>query len=335
MKPLSILLLIFFLAFAFGCTTPPKSRVTLVPETTMSAGLPIDAKLIDKRIRFLNGVLIKKGLSDEDRKTALEVLDAYKLLKKLAPGRLTEKEYQELIRSLFKAVAQMDETHYKEKQAARDDSVTLTLFVRERDEITDLYMKGDFKSVIKHALALKARFGPDALTPEIGLLFALSLAKEGKLEQAIQIGEGIAGELDRLPDIIQLRSKIAQWQLALGKKDKALHTYEKLTDNQDERLALIQNLNRQIRHAEKDTSLDKPALFPPKPGTEDLGLKGDDIVEQLLKTVHSLVKGHESSKARLLLLRKRIKTPQRPDSEMLDRELEKVEQMEEEFEEQK
>jgi len=337
MKQLTALLLIFFSAYLSGCATPPKRQVTVAPEpdvVILTAPL-LSTRTLDKKISFLEGVTAKEDLSNEDRRIAAELLATYKLTRKLAPARLTIKEYQRLIRSLVESLALMDERYFEEKKATLDYSRAVTLFISKRDEIINLYLKGDFKAVIKRSLELKEIFGPDALTTEIGLLFALSLAKEGKLEQAIEIGEGIASELDQLPDIIQLRSRIAQWQLKLGRKRQAVHTYEKLTDNQDERMALIQNLDGQINRAMKYDKTDTDRFLPPKPGPDVSVRVGEYTMDRLLGEVNALVRKHAYSKARILLLRERIKIEEGPESEIIDRELAKIEQKEEEFEEQK
>ena len=327
----------FFLIYASGCATPPKRQVTVKPKPDVRAQTAplLSTRIIDKRISFLERVVAKEDLSKEDKRIATDLLATYKLTRKLAPDRLTTKEYQKLIRSLFRSLTLMDEEYFEEKKPALDYSRAVTLFVSKRDEIINLYLKGYFRAVIKRSLELKETFGPDALTTEIGLLFALSLAKEGKLEQAIEIGEGIAGELDQLPDIIQLRSKIAQWQLKLGKKGKALQTYGKLTDNQDERMALIQKLNGQISRAVKYDKTDISGFPPPKPEPDANFRQGDYSIDQLLKEANSLVRKHAYSEARILLLRERIKIEEGPESEMIDRELARIEQREEEFEEQK
>lgn len=337
MKRRITLLLMFFLVYASGCAAPPKRKVTLAPKPDVRAQTAplLSTHTIDKKISFLDGMLAKEDLSKEDRRIATDLLATYKLTRKLAPARLTTKEYQNLIRSLFKSLTLMDERYFEEKKTTLDYSRAVTLFVSKRDEIINLYLKGDFNAVIKRSLELKEIFGSDALTTEIGLLFALSLAKEGNLEQAIDIGEGIASELDQLPDIIQLRSRIAQWQLKLGRKGKAVHTYEKLTDNQDERMALIQKLNGQINRAMKYDKTDISGFPPPKPGTDVSVRQADYNMDQLLKEVSSLVRKHAYSEARILLLRERIKIEEGPESEIIDRELARIEQREEEFEEQK
>ena len=337
MKRQITLLLIFFLIYASGCAAPPKREVTSAPEPDMRAQTAplLSTRTIDKKISFLDGMLAKEDLSKEDREIATDLLATYKLTKQLAPDHLTTKEYQELIRSLFKPLTLMDERYFEGRKTTLDYSRAVTLFVSKRDEIINLYLIGDFKAVIEHSLELKEIFGPDALTTEIGLLFALSLAKEGKLEQAIEIGEGIAGELDQLPDIIQLRSRIAQWQLKLGRKRQAVYIYERMTDNQDERMALIQKLNGQINRAMTYDKGDMSESAQPKP-VPDANVRQDDYsIEQALKEVNSLVWKHAYSEARLLLLRERIKIEEGPESAIIDRELAKIEQREEEFEEQK
>ncbi len=121
----------------------------------------------------------------------------------------------------------------------------------------------------------------------------------------------------------------------MGRKEKAVHTYEKLTDNQDERMALIQNLNWQINRAMKYDKTDISGSLPPEPAPDVSVRQADYTIDQLLKEVRSLARKHAYSEARILLLRERIKIEEGPESEIIDRELARIEQREEEFEEQK
>ena len=105
MKRRITLLMMFFLAYASGCAAPPKRDVPLAPEPdvrTQIAPLP-SIHTIDKKISFLDGMLAKEDLSEEDRRIATDLLATYKLTKKLAPDHLTTKEYQSLIHSLFRS----------------------------------------------------------------------------------------------------------------------------------------------------------------------------------------------------------------------------------------
>ncbi|MBW1781183.1 MAG: hypothetical protein JRL30_10630 [Deltaproteobacteria bacterium] len=336
MKPLRTLLLIFFLVWVSGCTSPPKPRIATVPETTESSDLLMSDTLIDEKIKLLEEILKREGLSEKGRKIVSKVLNACRLLKESSRTRLTEKDYQKIVSSLSEAVSLMDKTYYgARREGCRTSAEALTRFAKKRRNIIDLYLKGHFRGVVNQVLELKTVFGPDALTPEIGLLFAVSLAREGDLEQAIQIGNGIANELDQLPDVIELRSRIAQWQLALGRKDRALQTYERLSDNQDERIALVQKVKRQMDAAEKGAHTERPVIAEPGPGPDALTPEGGYTMDRLLKEVRSLVEKHAYTKARILLLRERLKIADGPENELLDRELEKIDQEEAAFQEQK
>jgi len=333
MRFLSTLLSFFLGVWLTGCAAPPKSRVPLAPETVEHSDLLINDTMIDQKIRFLEGILANEDLTGEDRETAAAVLHAYNQLKESASVHLVEKDYQRLILSLFRAVSLMDEAYFGEKEAARYDARAFALFAEKRQAIMALYLKRDFKGVINEALELKNVFGPDALTGEMGLLFALSLAEEGDLKQAIEVGEAIADELDRFPDVMKLRSEMARWQIALGKEDRALRTYERLTDHQDERTALVQQVGRQIGAAEKDRPPDRPGMAEPAPGggPDDIWQEGGYTMDQLLQKVRSLVQGHAYSRARVLILRERLRLGEGPENELLDRELEKIDQHEAEF----
>jgi hypothetical protein len=334
MKLPGTLLLIFLGAWVSGCASPPKGRVPVASETVEHSDLLINDTLIDQKIRFLEGILGNKDLSDGDRETALAALTAYQQLKESASSRLTEKDYQRLILSLFRAVTLMDEAYYRsEREVLRDDAGAFARFAEKRQSIIDLYLKRNFKGVIQEALELKNIFGADAITSEIGILFALSLAQEGDLKRAIEVGEGIANQLDRLPDAMQLHSGIARWQIALGRQDRALQTYQRLTDNQDDQAALVQEIGRQLSAAENGKSQDQTVIGEPAPAaaTEELWQEGGYTMDELVKKVNSLVQGHAYSKARLLILRERIRMGEGPENELLDRELEKIDQREAEF----
>ena len=219
----------------------------------------------------------------------------------------------------------LDENYFSQEGGAPDYSGPVSLFSIKRNKIMDSYLAGDFKGVINHCLELKLVFGPDALIPEIGLVFALSLGKQGMLKDAINIGEGIAREMEANPDIIHLRAKIAEWNLNLGQREKALHMYDKLTDNLDEREGILKGLTRKIAGTTEpkppsDTRTDGQALSP----MDELLLKVDDLVQK-----------HAYDEARLLLIKHRIRLEDGPDVEVIDEVLKGIEIVEEQFEKEK
>lgn len=330
------LLLMILLLSPLGCVTPPKGDIrpqAQAPEKAPSAPL-ISTPVVQERIDFLRKIEARKDLSDKERKIAQELLSTYRLADKLAFSHQTEALYETLIRSLFRSLTLLDRGYF-EKKRPPDYMEAVTLFAAKRNEIINLYLEGDFKGVIRRSLELKQTFGPDALTTEVGLLFALSLAQEGKLKQAIEIGEGIATRLDQLPDKVQLRAKIARWQLELGNREEAARTFERLTDHQDERLALIRRLQQEINRDLAHPAESEAGSSPPKPGVElQPGQDGYDL-DRIIAEARSLAGEHAYGKARGLLLKARAGIEDGPETEIIDRELAGMEQKEEEFEEQK
>ncbi|MDQ1333295.1 MAG: hypothetical protein QG552_245 [Thermodesulfobacteriota bacterium] len=326
----SIPLLLVCLAWISGCATSPRDRMQVAPETREHSALQIDEALIDQKIDFLEGVLKREALSKEDRETATVLLSAYKQLKASASSRLGEKGYQRLILSLLNAVGRIDEAYYGEKEIGQRDKDSLARFAGKRQAIIDLYLKGDYKGVIQGASELKSHFGADAITPEMGLLLALSLAREGDLKQAIQIGEGISDELNRLPDGVELRTRTAEWQLALGSREKALQVYEGLTEKEGQRADRLQELGQQVRAVERKGETGESAAAEPEAGPvpDDLSQEGEYTMDQILQKVHSLVQEHAYSKARILILRERLRIGEGPEAELLDKELEQIDQHE-------
>lgn len=334
MNPLIGLLLMFFLVWISGCAAPSKRPVMDQSKAEVPLDPLISEAMVDERIRFMEQILEKKTLSPKARDAAIAVLNAYQQLKDSHAHHLTEEASQELIRSLFKAMGLMDKICFEESGGKPDSAGNLALFARKRDAIVELYRKGHHREVIEETLRLNRMFGPNALTPEIGLLLALSLAKEGDVEQAVQTGEAVAPEVDRLPDAVQLRSDLARWQLALGKTDMARQTYEKLKEDQEKRTAQVQEVGRQVSAYETRIQTLQPgtARTPQNPIADDVWPEEGYTMDQVLEKIHALMEIHAYSKARILILQARIRLGEGPEDERLDRELETIAQREAEFE---
>jgi len=327
-------LLILFLVFSFGCVPTPERRAVVSPEPKTKTIPLMSAQLLDKRIRFLTSVLEEEGLSVKDKEIASNLLEAYKSVKRASYGNLVEVEYRRTLSSLFHHLSLIDENCFnKEKGSIRDYSDAIRLFANKRDKIVDAYVSGDFKGVIKQCLKLKADFGPDALTPEIALLFAMSLAEEGMLEQAINIGEGVIHALDTMPDLIHLRARMAELQLKAGKREKARLVYEKLTDTLDEQTAILQSLNKRISETPATPGLEGIV------GEKQLGPEAMSHVEstgdKFLQQVAQLVQEHRFGEAMDLLVSKRDEAQSGAEIEALEQAIKSVELAEEKYIEEK
>jgi hypothetical protein len=325
MKKSMTAFLVMFLVSVSGCIPVlQKPEVVISKSETRPASLP-PLDLLDRKIETLNAILQTEGVPEKDKEIASTLLESYKTLKVAYSGHLTKAEYRNVINILFKMFSALDENYFSEQRGLPDYSGPISLFSIKRKKIMDAYFAGDYKGVINQCVDLKSVFGPEALIPEIGLVFALSLGKQGMQKDAIEIGEGIALEMEATPDIIHLRAKIAEWHLNLGQRRNALNMYDKLTDNVDERQVILKGLTQKIA-----------GKTEPKPASEiKTGVQDLSPMDELLQKVDALMQKHLFDEARLLLIKHRIRLEDGPDAEIIDETLKEIEIAEEKFEKEK
>jgi len=212
----------------------------------------------------------------------------------------------------------------EEQEEIVDYSQTISLFSKKRKEILDDYMSGHFKAVVSKCLGLKTVFGQDAITTEIGFVFAQSLARQKMFEEAIITGEEVLGRFQASADLILLRAGIAEWYLRLGQRQNALNILEKLTDNLDERQALLATLSDKIAKAPADTVQTPPGTETPGPDKGDKATPSTESIDALLTEVEILIHNNEFNKAEFKLRQARIKTDDSTEIEEIDAALKKV-----------
>jgi hypothetical protein len=311
MKKAIVCLFICLFALFFGCTPAQVGRMIIPPKPEGTGSLLKTGELIDKKISFLNELLEKKDVSETDKKMASRLLRAYESLKEASqrsswasPAYLTEEEYT----ALFEGLNLLEEDYIPGEQGGvRDYSKPIDLYAAKRKELLAAYLSGDFKGVIDQCIELKRVFGTNALTPDVAVFFALSLAQEGMLKDAIDIGEAVDRELDESPDLIFLRARIAEWKLKLGQREDAVHVYERLTDTLDEQKAVVRSLSKKIA----ETSTGHEAV--------------EETVNQLLHEVDQLVHERRFDEAKDLLVRKNDEVLPGPDKEAIDQALKSLE----------
>ena len=317
-----------------GCM-PGIQREVIGPDREAALTPTIPSESIDKKIVFVEGILEDKNLSDDEREIALKLLAAYKDVKSLLESEDTTSNREEIIGLLFVSLSQLSERYFLKK--GRDDqaySTVMNLYTGKRDEILNAYLSGDYQGVINLCIELENVFGPDALTPDIGVLFAFSLARKDMMEEASNIGEGIIDELEGNPDLIQLKAGIIGWQLSMGEREKALKLYEKLMDNLDEREAVLREVRQRISGEDPKTADDGRVL--PAEDSEDDSIDGEDgekldPMVRLLRDVDRLVRDHAYTDAKLLLIKQKLKTEETSDLETIDQAMKTVELAEEKY----
>ena len=329
MKKTRIFLFII-LTFSAGCASMTPEPRPPVHTPTLKEGtiLNVEVSQVEDRIQFLEYFIKNKDLSDSDKNTASALLSAYRRLKKSARGPVTGKECDTLAQSLFRSMSLMENTYFEKIGKAPDDENSFTDFIQRKNEILDLYLDENYKGVIQRTLALRTSF-PGGLTPEIGIIFAISLAEDGMLDEAVEIGMEVVRKIEGTHDVVQLRGDIIQWQLALGQPRQATKTLERISHTRDDRTAMINDLRNRIeRHP-----LDQPfhSMFQTAEGTAPQELQPHMMLLQ--GKVDVLARNHEFAEARQLLLKEKAEREEGPETEVIDRALNNIEEAETAYEE--
>ena len=282
---------------------------------------------LDQRISRVQSLLESDQLGFEDRLLAQDLLKAYQTLERLSSVSPADEETRDLIELLAANLMRMDEQYFRRpppEESARLQAVAL--FAGKRKAIMDSYLAGDYQGVIENCIDLEKVLGPDALTPEIGLVFAISLGRRGMIQEALRVGTKISDDLERKPGFIQLRAKMIEWQLALGDRRSAIESYEKLLDNMHEREAVLKVAEQNLAGHAPQKALTERKEEPPPP--VDL-TKEPASVQEVLRQVDVLVQRNDFETARLLLLRLRLRLQDGPDAELVDQAMKSVELAEE------
>ncbi len=309
------------------------SLQTQAPSPPSSAPL-LELSGLEQRIAGVQALLERGQLSGEDRALAQDILAAYRSLEKFSSSSPTEQELRSATQLLFSNLAKLEEHYFKEGPTENAAGLrTLSPYSSRRKAIIDGYLAGDYQGVIDRCMDMQKVIGPDSLTPEIGLIFALSLGKRGLFQEALDMGRKISDELEQKPGFIQLRAKMVEWQLALGDRNGAIQSYEKLLDNMHERETVLKTAELNLSGQGEPKAIHQKAQEEPLPQvslTEEPG-----SVQEVLSQVDVLVQRGDFETARLLLLRVRLRLQDGPDLELVEQASKSVDLAEEQAKEQK
>ncbi len=330
---LIILILVFAPMALFSGCLPGKKIETIVHEPEVLRPPVMPAEIIndlDKRISVLEDIL-KNADTEEKRKVCQGLLNDFRKIRASIQPDMTDKDYQKVIRILIQGMGRFDEAYFLKRGPSKEQlfSQAILDFNTRRRKIQDSYMSGDYKRVIAQCVELEAAFGPDSLTPDVGLLFAVSLAKNNMAEEALNIGMRIAQEMEGRPDLINLRADMIEWQLDMGNREKAMEIYEKLVDNLDEREAILKKARLAVNKKEGGIALPEIMQGTAGEASEGTGQDKKARTEEILKEVDGLVEKGKFTEARLLLIRWRLRVEEGPELETIDQALKSVELAEE------
>jgi len=284
--------------------------------------------IVDRKIELLEKWLAEEDLPESDRQTAGKLLADYKSVRDTVRGHMTDADYADIIETLLDSTDTYEKTYLLKKLPEKiydPDYLSRAIneFSFKKGIILNSYFAGDYRGVISQCVDLESTFGPDALTPEIGMLFAFSLARQGMNYEAVSIGERIIRELEGKPDLIHLRAGIIEWQLEMGNRDKALNVYQKLIDDIGETEAIFETARKKLIHVETEDTSGKKTL----PEETDEA----DHMTILFKEVDDLVRQRAYTDAKLLLIKNRLRIEAGPDAELIEQAFKSVELAEENY----
>lgn len=321
---------IFLLLLLVGGCAPAIKREVSEPRPEIKTAPVLSPDIIDKKISALEELLKNDRLPEKERSVANELLSDYRLARSFLKEDMEPSDHRELVRILFRNLDRLDKTYLINRGGLKECLPVDIIheYYQERRKIMETYLSGNYRKVIQQCIDLESSFGPDALTAEIGLLFAESLAENGMLEEAIRIGENIIRELEGRPGMIHIRAGLVRWQLALGHRENAARVYEKLVDNLDEEKILLEDIQKRMAEAGREgpvhdagpPEVDKKVVF-----------RESDTLEDILDKVDTLLQRQSFNRARLLLIKWRLRHEEGPDTERVESALKKVETAEERF----
>lgn len=312
-----------------GCI-PETRKADVVYGPQKQTAPVVSLPQLEERIVSLRGLLEKGSLTEEDQNMAHDLLALYEKIRDDSLSQPPRYEYPEMTRRLLAQLGRFEEKYYSREQPIdRKATAVIRRFSATRKRILDSYLYGNYQGVVDECTKLEASLGPESLTPEIGLVFALSLAKKGMLKEAIGVGEKIASQMDGKPDLLYLQAHITEWHVMLGQNEKAIQSYEKLLDNLDDKEALFKSTEKKLA-ARKSSP--PPATGSQAPAGPGIGTVPGELesLEGVLKRTDALIQNQQFHEAKMLLVKYRITLPDGPEMETIDQALRNVDMAEQE-----
>ncbi len=306
-------------ALIVGCVPFSQRRVAVKPMPRPATKYLLTKQTLKEKIQFFNALCQKKDLPKDDIIIASNLVDAYSLVRKaLAKKGIRDPEYHRMIKALLISLNMFEEKYFFGKKGGYwSYPRTMSIFSVMEEEIREMYKAGNFRGVIDRCLDLKRHFGPDAMSMEIGVLYAISLAENGMLKEAVQTGSLLSRKFGKKPDLIFLQTKIAEWELELGHRRKAFSVYKRLLDKLDKQGAMINSLKGKITTIPSRHAMHKE--------------KTENNPSDIDRKVDQLIREHKFLEAKELLSIERKKATSGHKTEMINKAMIRLELSEEQY----
>jgi hypothetical protein len=286
---------------------------------------------LDRRVAYLSRLLETQDLSKEDKELAQDLLATYRGLKTASQTGSLRQNASPLISMLMRNLEQMEDRYFtKQTGGASLSAEGVRQLTLKRKSILSAFAAGNDQAVIDGILDLEKTFGPESLTPDLSLLFALSLGKKGTFTTALSVGQEASGRLDGKPDLIELRSQMIEWQLALGNEKEAKEIYERLQRKLTERQALVKGLEQKVAPNGSKATLPETASTRGEPAKAD----AERELKEALAKADEAVQKRDFGRAKFILFQQKIRFDEGPEAELIDQALRSVEAAEEKAQQQ-
>jgi hypothetical protein len=285
-----------------ACATEPKREaVKTEPAIKAEPLLPLDA--IDERISFLQNLLLDNKIQEGDKNFFSNLISEYQRMKDLSQGDQPQHDDREIILMLFNNLSLLNEKYFSYQEQVNNEiyAKALSDLNLKKQNILKKYFSKDYKGVISESGELEKTFGKDFLSYDIGILLAISLSREKRFSEAINICERFIKDMEGRPDLIQLRASFIECWIATGKKERALKEFQKLAENMNERKTVFDKTASKVNRL--NNNMDKSDLTLNKLLSKDLNLDMAARISGISKEVDNLTSQGDFSGARLLLLK--------------------------------
>ncbi|MCU0597085.1 MAG: hypothetical protein MUC98_16715 [Desulfobacterota bacterium] len=315
----------FLLTLTAACQ-PAIQKERVSAKQDLSSPPVVSPEAMDRRILHLSRVLETQDLSKEDRELAQDLLASYRGLKTASQTGSLKQNAIPMLNMLLRNLDQMEDRYFtKQPTPSILSSEGVRQLAVKRKKILEDFSTGRDQAVIDGIVELEKTFGAESVTPDLSLLFALSLGKKGTFTTALSVGQDAAAQIEGKPDLLQLRSQMIEWQLALGNEKEAKELYERLQRKLKEREVLVKTLEQKVSPDGSRIAPPETAASRGEPTRADLDR---ELKEALAKAENSAQIG-DFERAKFLLFQQRIRFEEGPEAEGIDRALQAVEAAEE------
>lgn len=326
MNSLKIFFVLILLLTFSGCVAIPKRTEKKIVE--LYALPDLSSEKLDQKMESINNYLKNNNISDDQKKTAISLLQTYEKIKELNKGNGTREDYIRSIQILYNSLGIFEE-RYLFGNGTLDQGIEkgiINEYSSLKKEIFEDYLADNVHGVISKCRELESRYGKVALTPDIGLMLVDSLSRNSMTKEALPTAKAIYNEMESMPDMVNLLTDIIDMEIKVGNTREAQFFFEKLVDH-------INDKNNTFRNAENviaKTKENKPTLDTSiEKKISDIKPEKAVQVEQKLKNVKKLLSQNDFEGARLILLRWRLSAEEGPEIDMIEEALKSVDIAEE------